>query len=340
MKLSQVKSVVASPAGLVTGITAIGASTALWVAAQARRAEREHPAPGRFVEVDGVRLHYVERGIGQPVILVHGNSVTHADFEASGLLERLAQSHRVFAFDRPGFGHSSRPRARIWTPAAQAEVLRSAFTQLGIERPVVVGHSLGALIALTLALDDPTGVHSLVLLGGYYYPTGRLDVLLTLPIALPVIGDAMRYTVTAVAGRLLFKRALKGMFAPNNVPAHFVPTLSREMMLRPVQMRASAEDAAFMIPAATANSERYSELRMPITIIAGADDVVVDPEAHSVRLHGDIPHSELFLVPGVGHMVHYVVADKVAATVADAYAAPSSTAGPKVDARVIEATSA
>ena len=76
---------------------------------RARKVEREHPPTGRFVTVDGVRLHYIEKGEGPPVVLLHGNVVTAEDFETSGVLDLLAKRHRVIAFDRPGFGYSDRP---------------------------------------------------------------------------------------------------------------------------------------------------------------------------------------------------------------------------------------
>ena len=287
------------------------AATAVWVEVQARRAERDNPPTGNFIDIDGIDLHYVERGEGPPVVLLHGNIVTHADFIANGLMDRLARNHRVIAFDRPGFGHSSRPRDRLWTPSAQADLLRAALERLGIERPVVVGHSMGAMVAMAMALNHPENVRSLVLIGGYFYPSFRVDVLLTVPVALPVVGDVMRYTVTAVTGRLMLKKLAKSLFSPKALPDNFFPLISREMMLRPVQLRANAEHAAFMIPAARAMSSRYGELAVPVTLIAGEDDVIVDPQAHSVRLHDERPNSELYVVPGVGHMAHYAALDRV-----------------------------
>jgi len=123
----------------------------------------------------------------------------------------------------------------------------------------------------------------------------------------------MRYTVTALSARAMLRRVAKKMFQPRAVPAGFFPTLSREMMLRPMQLRANAEDAAFMQPAAAALSARYPELRLPVTIMAGADDEVVDPEAHSARLHRDLPYSQLLVQPGAGHMVHYAAPEMLAA---------------------------
>jgi pimeloyl-ACP methyl ester carboxylesterase len=299
--------------GLValSAAAAAAAGTAAWVGAKARRAEREHPPAGKYLYIDGVRLHYVIRGEGPPVVVLHGNTVTHADFQASGLIERLAVDHCVIAFDRPGYGHSSRPRDRLWTPSAQAEVLHRALAGLGIQRPVVMGHSMGTMVALAMALDYPAQVASLVLIGGYYYPSLRVDALLTAPVALPVVGDVMRYTVTALSARAMLNRVVRGMFAPNEVPPGFFDAVSRELMVRPLQLRANAEDAAFMMPQARSLSKRYSGIRVPVTLIAGANDKVVDMKAHSQRFHQEHPQSQLFVVPHTGHMAHYRALDLI-----------------------------
>lgn len=303
---------ISSRAGLIAAAVAVGAAaTAAWVEIRARRAEHDNPPTGQFISVDGVRLHYVMQGEGPVVVLLHGNSAMWTDFNACGLMQRLAKSHRVIAFDRPGFGHSSRPRDRLWTPSVQAALLHTALARLGIEQAVVVGHSIGAMVALAMALDYPAHVRSLVLIGGYYYPTVRVDALLASPVALPVLGDVMRYTVTALSARALFKSVVKAMFAPNDVPARFLATVPREMLLRPGQLRANAEDAAFMMPAAKALSGRYSEIKLPLLIIAGVDDDVVDEKAHSTRLHSELRHSELFVVPDSGHMAHYMTQNRI-----------------------------
>ena len=300
---------------LTAAVAAAAAATALWVETRARRAERERPPEGQFIDIDGVHLHYVMRGEGPPVVLLHGNNVTLDDFNASGLMARLAPSHRVIAFDRPGFGHSNRPRDRLWTPTAQAALLHAALLKLGIERPVVVGHSMGAMVASAMALDFPADVRSLVLISGYYYPTLRVDALLTAPVALPVLGDVMRYTVSALSARLTLNTLVKGMFAPNDVPQRFMPAVSREMLLRPVQLRANAEDAAFMMSEAKSQSTRYAELKLPVTLVAGVNDKVVDTTAHSGRLHDELAHSELRVQPGIGHMAHYFAQEQIVAAI-------------------------
>ena len=315
MNLLQVKKSARSPVTLLASAVVLAVVTAGWVQRRALRAERKSPPEGQLLDIDGVRLHCVERGAGPPVVLIHGNMVWHRDFVASGLVDRLARNHRVIAFDRPGFGHSSRPRDRLWTPTAQAKLLHAALVRLGVERPVVVGHSMGTLVGLAMALDFPADVRKLVLLGGYYYPSMRIDALLTAPVALPALGDVMRYTVSALSARLMLNRAVKAMFMPKEVRGDFSPTLSREMMLRPIQLRANAEDAAFMISQAKANSERHQELQLPVAIFAGAEDAIVDVDTHSRRLHSELSQSKLVVVPGAGHMVHYEALDEIVAAI-------------------------
>lgn len=284
---------------------------------RARRAERENPPLGKFLTVDGVRLHYVERGEGEPILLLHGNGAMIEDWEASGLLDDLASTHRVVAIDRPGFGHSERPRSTIWTPAAQAALIAQALPELGLERPLVVGHSFGTLVALALALDHPEQVGGLALLGGYYFPSARADVVLGSPPAIPVIGDVMRYTVSPLLGAAMQPVVERKIFAPAPVPERF-EGFPMEMALRPSQIRATAAEAALMVPAAVTLSKRYDELSLPLTIVAGRGDRLVDPLDQSARLHETVANSRLDIVEGAGHMVHYTGLATVAARIREA----------------------
>jgi pimeloyl-ACP methyl ester carboxylesterase len=109
---------------------------------------------------------------------------------------------------------------------------------------------------------------------------------------------------------------IRDMFAPAPVPPAFLEAVPLPMMLRPWQIRASAEDAATMTPRAMTVSGRYAELgRMPVAILAGAEDRIVDVERHSARLHRAVPGSTLRVVAGLGHMVHHGAPEAVAEAV-------------------------
>lgn len=286
------------------------AGAALYVNKKTRQVEADHPPTGKFIEVDGVRLHYTEQGSGDPLVLLHGNGITSSDFEASGLTARAAERYRVIAFDRPGFGYSERPRSTIWTPEKQARLLHKALEQLGIENPIVLGHSWGTLVALSMALAFPQDVRGLVLLSGYYYPSLRLDVPLLSQPAIPVIGDLMRYTISPLVARLIWPLAVKRIFSPAPVPESF-KRLPVWMMLRPSQLRASAAESALMIPSAMKLAKRYSELTMPVRIVVGKGDKIAVAGHNSERLDEALSDSRIDVEHNVGHMVHYARPDDV-----------------------------
>jgi pimeloyl-ACP methyl ester carboxylesterase len=269
----------------------------------AKKAERRNPPKGRFLHIDGVWLHYVDRGRGDPVVLLHGNGSMIQDFEVSGLIDRAAEKYRVIAFDRPGYGHSNRPRGTIWTPYAQSNLIQKALHGIGVSAATVVGHSWGASVALSLALKHPETVASLVLASGYYYPTPRADVAILATPAAPVLGDILSHTVSPIISRLMWPLLLRKIFHPSQVPEKF-KAFPKEMTFRPSQIRASAQESALLIPDAFNLQAYYPKLKMPVVIIAGDGDRLVDIDRQSARLHHDIKHSKLHRVPGVGHMVH------------------------------------
>jgi pimeloyl-ACP methyl ester carboxylesterase len=151
---------------------------------------------------------------------------------------------------------------------------------------VVVGHSWGAIVALSLAARHPADTAGLVLLSGYYFWTLRPDVLLVAAGAIPVLGDILRYTVSPWLGRLLMPLQKRAMFSPAPVTARFKREYSDAMALRPSQIRATSMDGALMIPGALGLRRHYDDLRMPVLIMAGSGDKVV-LKRNAERLHGE-----------------------------------------------------
>jgi pimeloyl-ACP methyl ester carboxylesterase len=286
------------------------AAAALYVHGRTRAAERANPPIGRFMEADGVRLHYVEAGQGQPLVLLHGLGTTVEELAISGLIAEASKRYRVIAFDRPGYGYSERPRRLGWHPGAQAKLLRTALRALDAHRPIIAAHSWSTLVAVALALDSPDEVGGLVLLSGLYFPSPRLDVPLLSPPAIPILGSLLRHTVSPIAGRLMWRLALKSMFAPASVPERFSATFPAWIALRPSQLLAVAQESFITLPAILDLGRRYKELTLPVVIVAGEKDRFVS-KRHSERLHRVVPNSELIVAPGVGHMVHHLDLQRV-----------------------------
>jgi pimeloyl-ACP methyl ester carboxylesterase len=165
------------------------------------------------------------------------------DFESSGLIELASKNYRVIVFDRPGYGHSERPRNVIWTPDAQADLFFAALERLGVRSALVLGHSWGASVAVSLALKHPQFVEALVLASGYYFPTARVDFVAMFAPAVPGFGDVLRYTVSPLVSGMVWPLMLKVIFGPGSVPIKF-NGFPKAMAVRPSQLHASAEESA------------------------------------------------------------------------------------------------
>lgn len=320
---------------------AAGLLAGLWLdtARRSRRAEREHPPAGSFVktglEAGGTTLHYLERGPaggaarGRPLVFLHGNGIIAEDWELCGVLDRAAERWHCVAFDRPGHGYSEKPRGGH-SPSGQAAILRAGARALGLDRPILVGHSLGSTVAAAWALDYPREVGGLVLMSGYSYPTVRPDFVPFMAPAIPIAGQILSRTLAQPIDRLILPALLRRVFEPNPVPASY-RRIPPDLLLRPTQLEAAAAHTAALIPGAAALAPRYGVIRCPTAILAGEEDRIVDPLDHAARLHRDIPGSSFHLLAGAGHMIHHArpdaVLDAIAGIVraADAWEAAGAT---------------
>lgn len=309
--------------GPVLGIAAVLMACALVVRRQTRKAEAACPPKGRFVEIDDLRLHWWAEGPAdaeQTVVLLHGNGSFGIDFELSGLVALAQQRYRVIVVDRPGYGHSTRPPGRAWSPEQQAEAVLAALDRLGVVRPIVLGHSWGASVALAMGLAHPARVGALVLASGYHTPSLRLDVAWLSAPAWPLVGPLLRHTLSPVLGRLLWPLALRRLFAPAAPTAAFRQDYPVWMSLRPSQLAASAAESAMLIPMTWRLRSRQHTLEPPVVIVAGAQDRLLSTRWNSSALHGRLPASWLRIVEGSGHMVHHTATSQVMAAIDQAAA--------------------
>ena len=273
-----------------------------------------HPPRGHFLDLDGLRLHYLDLGRGSPIVLLHGNGALAEDFVVSGLAERLARRHRVIIFDRPGHGYSDRPSGSALSPEAQARLFAEAFRRLGLDRPVVVGHSWGALVAAAMGVVEPHAAGGLVLLAGYFYPLVRLDATLAALTATPGLAPLIHASASPGAVRAIWPRIIDKIFAPAPIPARF-RRFPKELVLRPSHLAAAAAELPGTLAAVRRLSGRYREIRVPTLIMIGPDDRQVPAGPHSRRLARDIPGAKLVLVPHAGHMIHYSATGAVEAAI-------------------------
>jgi pimeloyl-ACP methyl ester carboxylesterase len=284
-----------------------------------RAIERAHPPLGRFVEVEGGRLHIVELGVADapPVVLLHGASGNLRDPKLA-LGDLLAGQHRVILIDRPGHGWSERHGGRAdASPARQAKLIHLALEKIGVRRAIVVGHSWSGALATAYALEYPQHVAGLLLLAPVTHPWPGGVAWYHHVIAAPVIGSAFVRTLAYPIGKMLIGPGVRSVFAPQEPPADYLEKTGGELVLRPAELAANAQDILGLKAFVTAQASRYSAIEAPTVIISGDTDDVVSVDIHSRAIAAMVPRGKLIVLPGVGHMVQFAATSQIVEAVAE-----------------------
>ncbi|HEX7722187.1 MAG TPA: alpha/beta hydrolase [Pyrinomonadaceae bacterium] len=255
----------------------------------------------RFVTVDGTRLHYIVQGNSRPVVFIHGNPGSAQDWMAEFM--PLTSRHKVIAFDRPGHGRSERPKHGEATVEVQAQLLHDALAQLRVERPILVGHSWGATLALVYAINYPNEVSGVVVVAPAAYESHDGSFLTGLP-TVPVIGDAANYVLTPILGPSVVRGELKKAFSPDPVPKNYLKSVLSEWT-KPSKVRAYAQDEDLYNSSVKKYSPRYAEIAVPVSIVTGDADLIVSEKENADRLHEVLPKSRLIVLPKTGHQIPF-----------------------------------
>ncbi len=269
----------------------------------ASRVAHHYPqAQSKFVTVDGARLHFVIKGAGRPVVLIHGNPGSCQDW--SRLYGPISSRYCAFAFDRPGHGHSDRPNHRDITVEVQAQMLHAALKELNVEMPIVVGHSWGGSLALAYALAFPNELAGAVLLAPAAFESDDGVSLLSKVPGWPIIGDIVNFIFTPMLAAWLVRTDLAKAFAPARVPKNYLRHVLAEWT-RPKKVKWYSVDDALLNDSLPEFTSRYPNIRVPVAIITGDSDLIVPAKENAHRLHETLPHSELIILEKTGHQIPF-----------------------------------
>ncbi len=246
------------------------------------------PADATFESVAGARVHYVDRGSGPPVVLLHGFASSLEIW--SNLIPELARGHRTVALDLKGFGWSDRPEGD-YSPRAQAELVWALLDRRGIERVALVGHSWGASVALAMALSAPERTSRIALYNAWAYEA-QMSIHFrwarSLGIGETVFGF---YDGSFARTHLAF-----GFHGRGHVTADTVSMLQSRMDRPGARAGALATLRGMHF---VQQQARYSTLRKPALVLWGQHDSISGP-AFGRQLAGDL-RSELIVFPRCGH---------------------------------------
>jgi pimeloyl-ACP methyl ester carboxylesterase len=301
--------------GLLLGCAAIFTlTTACTAQYRESKAEEQFPPQGQFLTVNGAQVHYVSKGTGPDVVLIHGASGNLRDFTFS-LVDKLADRYRVTAFDRPGLGYTDRINPDGTTLIEQAHLLAKASEQLGLQKPMVLGQSYGGAVALAWAVERPDSLSALVLLAAASNPW-TTDLSTFYKVTSSDLGS--RIVVPALTAFVPTSRvdsAIEGVFAPQKEPEGYADHIGAPLTLRRVSMRANAKQRANLLREIRALHTRYGSITVPTEIVHGDADTTVGLSIHSIPLSKQIKGAKLTILEGIGHMPHHAAEPEVVAAI-------------------------
>jgi len=283
----------------------------IFTAVTAWRVEKALPPRGQFIEVAGARIHYLDKGSGPAVVILHGLGGQMGNFTYA-LLERLTDEFRIILMDRPGSGYSRRAPGATGRLTEQASIVAEFIRKLGLERPLLVGHSLGGAIALGVALDHPEVISGLALIA----PLTHVPKHVPAPFrALDIKSDLLRWliawTVATPIGIRRGRATLDAIFSPDPAPADFPIRAGGILGLRPRSFFNTSSDMRAVNMDLWKMAGRYSSLQLPVRILYGTSDEVLSPQVHGEAMKTKCPVVRLELVSG-GHMLPITAPDLTA----------------------------
>ena len=252
----------------------------------------EPQGPGtRFLVTRSGRVHVLDVGKGDVLLLLHGSGRSVADWQ-QGFAERLAERFRVVAFDNYGFGHSDRNHPFRYGNALWERQAIDVMDAMGLDRVVVMGHSAGGVVAASLAADHPERIRGAVFVGHGI----AMDPEQILPF-MPGVGEVMM-------GRLeVFGSTSSEQHRAQLIPAYRIRG-TREALLTFIRRQYTIDGLRLLWGT-------YEDIRVPVLQVHGGRDASI-PVAAARRLTDRLPAARFVEVPESGHDVHLDAPEQLA----------------------------
>jgi len=285
---------------LVLIVIAAIAFTVFWLARPADvsfeevRASVPYSESSRFAEIDGVRIHYQEKGVGTPLVLIHG--FTSSTYTWKDVFEPLSRNFRVIAVDLKGFGFSGKPDGD-YTRRAQAQLVIHLLDNLKIDKAWLMGNSMGGEVALNVALADPQRVAGLILIDTSGVAIKGVGSLAPAYVRIPIVGRLLA-ALALTSDKLVREGLEKSFFDDTKITDDRVAHYYRPLRTRGGQLaalRARTQWDQFPI------EQDLGKITARTLIIWGEEDALI-PLAAGRTMNSLIKDSQLVIIEKCGHV--------------------------------------
>lgn len=256
----------------------------------------------RFIQINGINVHYKQMGSGEPVILLlHGFGASV--FSWREVMTPMANYATVIAFDRPAFGLTQRPMPGEWqgqnpySPEAQVALVIGLMDALEIDRAILIGNSAGGSVALSTALAHPQRINGLVLVDAAVYSGGGAPAWIRPLLRLPQydrVGQLISRSLLQNGDRLIET----AWHDPTRINPEVIEGYQKPLLAN------NWDRALWELTKASSESglaDRLAELKLPVLVVSGDDDRIV-PTDQSVRLSEEIDGARLVVFTACGHV--------------------------------------
>jgi pimeloyl-ACP methyl ester carboxylesterase len=258
------------------------------------RASVPHSDYSHFADIDGVRIHYQEKGTGTPLVLIHG--YTSSTYSWKDVFEPLSKDFHLIVVDLKGFGFSGKPDGD-YTRRAQATLVAHLLEHLNIEKAWLCGNSMGGEVALNVALASPERVAGLILIDSAGVEIPGKESLAPGYLMVPGIGRIL-VAISLTRDKLVRQGLEKSFYDQTKVTEDRVANYYRPLKTRGGQLgalRARTQWSLFPV------ESELSKINVPTLILWGDQDQLI-PLAAGHKLSSLIKDSRLVIFNNCGHL--------------------------------------
>lgn len=288
--------------GLLLVIPIVIAGLVGWTAYVTRGVERMVPRDGETVDAGGVRFHYHDFGPkdAPAIVMVHGILSSWRVFTYA-LAPSMARDHRIIVIDRPGWGYSLTTGGPL-SLAAQATAIAALIEKLELNKPLLVGHSMGGAVSMALAVHHPEAVRGVALIAPLTQPIDQPADLFKSYLLPKALWGPISHTLAVPFAIRASKERSAAAFAPDLLADDYGVRGGGMLAIRPSSFRNCCFELNTARAAMMEQAPRYSEIKLPVAILFGRGDALLDPQLHGVKTAEQVPGATIEMVEG-GHML-------------------------------------
>lgn len=250
----------------------------------------------KFIEIDGMQVHYRIEGKGFPIVLVHGTAASLHTWDA--WTAELKKTNKVIRMDLPAFGLTGANKTADYSIQSYTNFLHKFLNKIEIGTFYLAGNSLGGNIAWNYTAEHPEKVEKLILVDASGLPTNKPQPAVFKMAKTPVLSDLFLY----VTPKFFIKKNMKEVYAEDTKITDALVTRYHKMALRTGNRQAFIDRAKVDFKlGAKANYNKLQSVQTPTLLIWGAKDTWI-PLDNGKRMDSILPNSKLVVIENSGHV--------------------------------------